>query len=191
MRGGDSIFEHCEIRHFRIRRLSGVDFKIRLRLFKFNRMMNIMCSNCTAFLSRRPPHAFARSRSQLKRMTVLICIPVVLCNLPKVLGSFEGGNIQSKSQLRRSVSLPSCMNHHVKNLESIKCNRHIPIYSPVHSPPTELDQEKKPSREFKPQNFNIDISILHRAAQERREGLNYPTEVYTKIQTQLYPQMHF
>ncbi len=87
------------------------------------------------------------------------------------------------------VSLSSCMNHNAKNLDSIGYNRRIPVYSPVHSPPTELAQDRPQGRESKPRNSNVDSRYsLRRAIQERHED---PTEVYTKIQTQLYPQMRF
>jgi hypothetical protein len=141
---------------------------------------------CTAVPSRA--HDGARRRSQLRRVIVWICIPAVLCSLPKVLGDCGGDNVPPKSQLRRCVSLSSCMNQDAKNLNSIGCNKCIPVYSPVHSPPNELAQGKPLSRECNTRYSTIDTSYLHLALQERRAS---PTEVYTKIQTQLYPQMRF
>ncbi len=129
------------------------------------------------------------SRSQLNRVAVLICIPAVFCSLSGVLGNHDGNNIKPPMQLRRCVSLSSCMNHNSKSLDSIGYNRRIAVYSPVHSPPTELVQNRPQWRESKPRHSNIDSSnSLHRAIQERRED---PTEVFTKIQTQLYPHMRF
>ena len=143
--------------------------------------------SCTA-PRRRPAHEYGRRRSQLKRVAMLICIPAVLCSLPKVLGNCGGDNVPSKLQLRRCVSLSSCMNQEAKDLNSLGRNRRIPVYSPVHSPPNELAQSKPLSRECNTRNSNIDANYLHLALQEHRAS---PTEVYTKIQTQLYPQMRF
>ncbi len=80
------------------------------------------------------------------------------------------------------------MNKDAKNLDAVGCERRIPIYSPVHSPPNELAQGKPLSRESEPRHSNLDTSYLHLALQEHNEG---PAEVYTMIQTQLYPQMRF
>jgi hypothetical protein len=161
--------------------------------------MRRICCNRTAFLSRRPAHTCRRIGLPHKRLMFLICVPAVLCSLPKEVGNFERGNIQSKVlskfQLRRSISLPSCMNQHAKSLNSVNYNIRIPIYSPVHSPPTEFAQGEKGrcdnSKEPKPRNINKDTSRPHLAAQQSCEGPSCPTEVFTKIQTQLYPQMHF
>jgi hypothetical protein len=145
--------------------------------------------NFAAATSKMTNQACTRRRSRLNQVAVLMCIPAVFCSIPKVLGDCGGDNVQSKSQLRRCVSLSSCMNQDAQNLNSIGCKRRIPVYSPVHSPPTELAHDQQPlSRECKPRNSNIDLNYLHLALQERREC---PTEVYTKIQTQLYPGMRF
>ena len=138
--------------------------------------------------SRRPAHTCTRHRSQLKRVAVWVCIPAVLCSLPEVRGDCGGDDFSHKSQLRRCVSLSSCMDQDAKNLNSIGYNRRIPVYSPVHSPPTELAQDMPLSRESKPRTSKIDLSYLHLALQEHRA---FPTEIYTKIQTQLFPQMPF
>jgi hypothetical protein len=159
-----------------------------LTIFEIKIQSQTMTRNFAAATSKMTNQARARRRSKLNRVAVLMCIPAVFCSIPKVLGECGGDNVPSKSQLRRCVSLSSCMNQEAQNLNSIGCKRRIPVYSPVHSPPTELAHDQPHSRECKPRNSNIDLNYLHLALQERREG---PTEVYTKIQTQLYPGMRF
>jgi hypothetical protein len=80
------------------------------------------------------------------------------------------------------------MNRDAQNLNAVGYNKKIPLYSPVHSPPTELAQGKRTCLESNPRKTTIDSSYLHLALQEHRES---PSEIYTKIQTQLYPQMRF
>jgi hypothetical protein len=140
-----------------------------------------MTRNFAAVLSKMTNPARARRRSKLNRVAVLMCIPAVFCSMPKVLGDCGGDNVSSKSQLRRCVSLASCMNQEAQNLNSIGCKRRIPVYSPVHSTPTELAHDQPLSRECKPRNSKIDLKYLHLAIlalQERREG---KSEVYTRI----------
>jgi hypothetical protein len=114
---------------------------------------------------------------------------IVFCSLPEVLGNYGGDNIQPKWQLTRCVSLPSRLNHAAMNIDTFGYTRRISVYSPVHSPPTELSQDKqRRCGQLQIRDSNIDGSHLRQATQEHRE---HPIEVYTKIQTQLYPQMRF
>jgi hypothetical protein len=156
-------------------------------LYSIPVMIRMSC--CLAAVpSRRLAHARTRRIAQLKRVAMLICIPAVFCSLPGVLGNHDGNNIQTPLQLRRCVSLSSCMNHNAKELDSIGCKRRIPIYSPVHSPPTELAHDRPQCLGTKPRTSNLDSRYIHLVPQERRDD---PTIVYTQIQTQLYPQIRF
>ena len=140
----------------------------------------------------RPAHACTRKSSTLKRVAILIFISVVLCTQQEVLGNDDRDNfpskLESKSKLRRCVSLPTRMNQDAKELNSIGCSRRLPVYNPVHSPPNELALDKRQSRKCKPRNSNTETNYINLAAQESHAS---PTEIYTMIQTQLYPQMRF
>ena len=124
------------------------------------------------------------TRSLLPPKQMVVFISVVLCSLPKALGNCEGGTVP----LRRCVSFPSCMKHEAKNLDPSGQNRRNSIYSPVHSQPNE---PVKQLRNNQAHGNPMDSSDLRQTAQNPvNHGAN-PTEVYTKIQTQLYPHMHF
>ena len=124
--------------------------------------------------------------SMLIRRQQLVAAEISLCFLLLVMGQALGigeysRDIRGQPPLRRCVSLSSGIDQGARFKDVTGCIRRPTIYSPAHSPPPEPASKSR----YGPH-----------APQLRGSGIVYdlsyqPVEVYTKIQTQLFPQMNF
>ena len=136
-----------------------------------------------------PPYPFIQARTNLMHCPnsafARICLTIVAIKASQghAYKKLEMAVGHSQPILKRCVSLSSGMDLGGRLFDPSGYTKRASVYSPAHSPPPELAQKDGGmGLEKRPVRSDEDYSTRQ----------YHPTaEVYTKIQTQLYPQMRF
>ncbi len=125
----------------------------------------------------------------LRALAFVMCIvPKVLCIDPTVIGiSNRLHGFRAASRLSRCVSVTSRMGEDI-----LSQNHNAFVYTPAHSPPNELKHRSLQKTAITLED-SADPPRMHLRMTSDRDLIpnGHKPQMYTQLQTQLYPQMQF